>query len=273
MHTTTLLQPRFRLALTCAALGLLTALGLSACSKLEAPVPGEYRAYVELRGGQVPFQLRIGNDHGQPQVSLLQDGKAIAATGVSMQDGVLTAQLPQGAGSLRVTPERKSLKGELRITDAQGLAQALPFAADLGASYRFLEKGNTDNVDASGDWLLETPSTGHFVTPVKLQLTQSHDAIDGVLQLDANTALPVVGQASGDQVFFSAIGHGRALLFKGEVTAQGELKGELWHNLDAAHAAIARRAATAAGDASEDALRQVALPWAVPTREMAPLSQ
>jgi hypothetical protein len=154
----------------------------------------------------------------------------------------------------------------LRLTDLQGKLQTLPFSASLEQHYRFQEKSSTDNADVSGYWQLEAISPNHFSAPVTLQLQQTHDAIDGQLLLADGKPLSIYGQAQGDAVYLSSLSPGRALLFKGQVNAQGELQGELWTNLSTAQTAVARRVKDGAV-ANEETLRKVALPWAVPTRE------
>jgi hypothetical protein len=248
----------------------LLALWLAACSKLSAPVAGDYRAYVELRGGQVPFVLRVGNEGGVTRLWRIQDGEPVAATEVRIQDGTLQAQLAQGAGALRVSIGRKTLKGELRITDPQGKLQVLPFAADLGQTYRFVEHSSTDNADVSGYWQLEAISPNHFSAPVTLQLSQTHDGIEGQLlpsDPSMGQSVHLSGQVQGDEVYLGSVDQGRALLFKGKVNAQGELQGELWINLSSAQTAFARRMNDTPA-ATEEVLREVALPWAIPSRNV-----
>lgn len=248
----------------------LLALLLSACARLDTPTPGDYRAYVELRGGQVPFVLRVSNEGARPQLWLVRDGAAVPATGVQSKQGAISAQLPNGSGSLQATIRRKTLKGEVRITDPQGMTQTLPFAAELNQSWRFVEQAGTDNADVSGYWQLEAISPNHFATPVIMQLSQTHDAIDGQLLpdsgLESGQRLQLYGQVNGDEVYLGGLGQGRALLFKGKVNAQGELQGDLWTNLSTAQPAVARHTTEATLSEETEALRQVALPWAVPTR-------
>lgn len=243
------------------------ALLLSACSKVSAPVAGDYRAYVTLRGGEAPFQLRITKGQGQTQVAVVLAGDAAPATEVQIKEGVLSAQLPLGLGTLEATLGRKALKGKVRITDIQGRSHALPFAAELGKTHRFEPEGQTDNADVSGEWQTELTGTGQFLPPAALHLVQSHDAVDGQWLLDASRIALVHGQVAGDAVSFSAFGPGVVLLFKGTVNDMGELQGELWSNLDAARPVVARRAIPGAANENVD-LRAVALPWAVPTREL-----
>jgi hypothetical protein len=240
---------------------------LSACGKLDAPVSGTYRAYVKLRGGEVPFELQVSSQSGKTALGILQDGELRPATKVVVSDGVLQAQLPDAMGALQVTLGRSDMKGELRITDPQGKVQVLPFAAELGKPYRFMQQAKTDNTDVSGYWQLEAISPEHFSAPVTLQLTQRFDVVDGRVQLRDGKIMTVLGQTNGDEVYLSLLGQGRAVLLKGKVNAQGELVGELWTNLSNARTWVAKRMVDASGaavSAHDEQLRKVAFPWAIP---------
>lgn len=242
---------------------------LGACSRLDAPEPGVYRAYVQLRGGQAPFKLQISERQGSTVLDIVRDGEVRSATDLKLQDGELTAQLPDAAGVLRADIGRGRLQGELRLTDPQGASQTLPFAADRGRHDRFVADVSTDNADVTGYWLLEAIGPEHFPAPVTVQMTQRFDAVDGQLRLPDGKTIDLLGQVHGDAVYLSALGQGRAVLFKGSVNAQGELQGELWINLSDAMQAVARRMTdeqAAALQDNEEQMRKVALPWNVPTR-------
>ena len=244
----------------------LLALLSTGCSRLDGPVAGDYRAVVEVKGGQVPLELRIGSQGGTPQLWLLQDGDALAATAVQFHEGVLEAQLPEGAGNLKVSFSRKQLKGELQIADPLGKTETLPFNAELNQRFRFVAQASTDNADISGYWQLSAISPDHFSAPVTLQLRQSFDAVDGKLILDQGSKpLTLYGQANGDDVYLSALSQGRTLLFKGKVDQHGDLQGQIWINSSQAQPAIATRIKDEQPD-NEEVVRKVALPWAVPTR-------
>lgn len=242
---------------------------LSACSKLDAPTPGAYRAHVTLNGGEAPFELRVNQQNGRTLVAIVHDDQLQPATGVIIKDGRLVAQLPDASGTLNAEIQRDELKGELQLTDPQGKVQHLPFIADLNRHYRFLTKPSTDNADVSGYWELQTNDAAHFTAPLTLKLEQHFDAVDGELKLSDNQVLQLIGQANGDELYLSALGHGRATLFKGRVTSQGELQGYLWSNLGDAQPWHARRLSdkqVAALSNEADQARQVALPWNIPTQ-------
>lgn len=246
---------------------LLTGL-LGGCGKLDAPTPGTYRAEVKLRGGEVPFELQIKQEQGRTTLAMAHGDEWVPLTGVTLQEGDLRAQLPDAAGALRATIGRGELNGQVLVTDPQGKAHALPFSAQLDKNYRFVEKPSTDNADVSGYWQLEVMDHQHFTKPVTLQLMQRFDAVDGQLLLP-NGQVAVLGQVHGDEVYLSSFGQGRAMLFKGKVDKQGELQGEAWVNLNAASSWVARRMQddeVATLQAAEEPVRQVALPWSIPTQ-------
>lgn len=243
---------------------------LSACGKLDTPTPGTYRAYVNLRGGEVPFELQVKKQDGAPTLAVMRAGEQLPITDLVLQEGNLVGQLPDAAGTLHATISRGELKGEVRLVDTQGKPQTLPFAAEqLDQPYRFIEQASTDNADISGYWQLEAISPEHFAAPVTVQLEQHFDAVDGQLHLPDGKMLALLGQVHGDEVYLSALGQGRALLLKGKVNKQGELQGELWTNLSNAKHWGAKRMldeSAAALQQHEEPVRKVALPWAIPTQ-------
>ncbi len=242
---------------------------LGGCGQLDAPTVGTYRAYVKVRGGEVPFELQITRQNGATALTLLHGDETAPATGVQIKEGQLQSELPDGIGALQAQISKNQLKGELKLTDPQGKLQALPFAADLNSHYRFVEKPGTDNADVSGYWQLEAISPEHFATPVTLQLQQQFDAVDGQLKLPDGKLIHVLGQVDGDTVYLSVLGQGRAVLMQGKVNTHGELQGELWTNLSTANTWIARRMsdeAAALEQTPDTQVRQVALPWAIPAQ-------
>lgn len=240
----------------------LFALLLGACSKLESPQPGDYRAHIELGGGIVPFELNVDT---KAQLWLVQNGAAQAATELKITDGVLTAQLPNGSGTLQATIGHAKLQGELVVSDNHGKQQHLPFAAELNKPYRFVANSSTDNADVSGQWQFEALDLDHSNAPVTLRLQQKFDAIDGELVFADGAGLLIYGQAQGDDIYLGGLGQGYVLLFKGKVDTHGDLQGQLWINSSTAQTVVVTRMSEKSTE-SEEILREVALPWAVPTR-------
>lgn len=241
---------------------------LGGCGKLAAPLPGTYRAQVNLPGGEVPFELQVSAKDGNTSMAILRADETLPLTNLKLHDGTLEAQLPEAAGIVHADIGRGKLHGELRLLDQHGKSQVLPFAADLDKHYRFIEQPSTDNADISGYWRLEAISPEHFSEPVTLQLQQRFDAVDGQLRLPDGKALAILGQMQGDELYLSALGYGRALLLKGKVAKNGELQGDLWMNMSNVKTWAAKRMTDEQAQAASepiDQMRRVALPWHIPT--------
>lgn len=200
---------------------LLCALALSACGKLEQPREGAYRAVIELPGGELPFRLEIGNEAGHTQLWMLRETGKQAAAQVAVQNGQLSAELPDGAGKLLVSIRRKDLDGELELG-----SQKLKLRAERNATHRFFKDSATDNADVSGRWRLECKGDVH------LELMQSHDQVDGIAQV-AGAEMIVEGQVHRDDVSLGALGAGLVLLYKAQVDNKGNLEGELSDGMQA----------------------------------------
>ena len=247
---------------------ILFVLSSAGCTKLTTPTAGNYRATIEIGGGTIPFELKVETKDGTPHLWLLQNSEAFAATDLRIKDHRLLATLPNGAGQLNAAIGQNSLEGELQLTDPRGEVHQFPFRASLDSPYRFVAESSTDNADVSGYWQLSTSRTDPLSTPITLQLTQSFDAIDGK-QITASSATPqyIYGQAHGDDIYLSALSAGQAWLFISHVNSQGNLEGKLWINSSDSLAAEAIPMKEGIPELeNQDELRQVGLPWAVPTR-------
>lgn len=261
------MKQTLRLTIVYFALALL----VGGCQRLEKPVPGTYRAHINLRGGEVPFQLQISEQQGATLMSIQRGEVLQPATGLKLQDGDIDVEIPD-TGALHAEVGRDNLRGELRLIDNHGKPVVLPFAAELNQHYRFVEQPNSDNADIAGYWTLEAISPEHFAEPVTLHLQQRFDAVDGQLRLPDGRQLSVLGQVHGDEVYLSALGFGRVLLFKGKVNTHGELQGEVWANLSNVKTWAAKRMTDEQASAAEqvDSSRTVALPWAIPSPQVEP---
>lgn len=206
---------------------------LAGCvGKLDEPRSGGYRAVVELpSGGELPFLLEIGTESDALQLWVVTGDDKRPATGVKAQDGLLTAQLPDGLGTLNASVRRSGLSGQLELVDAQGGRQTLSLEAKYGASHRFFDKSATDNADVSGRWTFECPGETRGFTA---ELRQSHDNVDGVASPAGGSAMTVWGQVRNDEVFLGGLGNGRALLYKAHMNKKGQLEGKFWEGANKA---------------------------------------
>lgn len=256
------MKEKLLLAFLCLSMSVL----LSACHRLDRPAPGTYRAHINLRGGEVPFELQISDQHGETSLSIRRGDSLAPLSGMKLQNGAFDVDLPDAAGSLHAEIARDQLHGELHMTDQQGKPVVLPFAAELNQHYRFIEPSLSDNADIAGYWTLEAISPEQFAEPVTVHLQQHFDAVDGQLRLPDGKQLTIVGQVHGDEIYLSGLGYGRVLLFKGKVNAQGELQGEVWANLSNVKTWAAKRMPdelAQAAAAQQEQVERVALPWAI----------
>lgn len=195
---------------------------LVACSgTMDQPRAGAYRAAVTLQDEELPLQLEVANDKGQTRLWLINGARRLEATAVRVSQGHLDAQLPEVGGLLSVDIRRKELVGTLTL----GTGGALPVRAVHGATWLFFEKALTDNADMSGRWQLECGTSIRWT----LDLQQSHDRVSGELRA-SERHLAVDGQVHGDTIRFTGVGPATAMLYRGEVNAQGSLQGALLDN-------------------------------------------
>jgi len=231
---------------------------MAACSRVDVPQAGSYRAGVALKGGEVPLQLRVDNKDSATQLWVVEGDVAAQAIDLQINGNTLQARLPYELGTLKVQFDRNTLKGELRIPTAKG-EQAFAINAKRDEHYRFFKQSLSDNADVSGTWRLDL---GNSSEPVAL--TQSFDSVDGHIRLQ-DVPCDVTGQMHNDDVSLAMYCKSAYWLLTGSVNKQGDLEGKAWRNNDAPIEWHARRSDDPVVG-QDDASRHVSLPWAVPTR-------
>lgn len=191
---------------------------LAGCNgALDQPRPGTYRAVVDVGGEELPLQLEIARE-GATRLWWTRGEHKLEATELTINQGRLNAQWP-GSGDLSLQIRRRELTGTLAL---KGVARTLPVRAMHGENWLFFAESLTDNVDASGNWQLDCGAN----TQGTLNLQQSHDRISGELGV-AEGSINVAGQVHGDEVRLGGVGATRAVLYRGQINAQGHLEGEL----------------------------------------------
>ena len=234
--------------------------GLAACSKLNSPQPGTYRAAIQMGGGEIPMQLRVDRDKDSAlQLWVVEGDLRAQATDVVVNGNRLQATLPHQLGSLQVQVDRNRWQGQLQLAATKEQAQPFAITAKREASYRFWKDSLTDNADISGNWRVQLGNVSALMS-----LTQSRDIVDGQLQLHDMTC-DVMGQVHNDDLSLAAFCKGQLWLLRGGVNKAGALAGEAWRNHDSSQAWQATHTDETI-QSSDDPSRQVSLPWAVPTR-------
>ena len=210
------------------AASLLCALLLTGCERVELPREGQYRAVLELPGGELPFGLEVAREDGAVVLYLENASERTRVPEVTIEDDRLEARFPGYQNTLAVEMSRDRLEGELTLVKAKGVEQVIPFEATYGATHRFFADPSTDNADVSGSWAVEfTDGTGRSY-PAVAEFEQTHDRVTGTFLTPTSDHRFLEGQVRGDTLHLSTFGGAHAFLYRARVNEAGELVGEYW---------------------------------------------
>lgn len=214
---------------------------LCGCSRVDAPVPGTYRAVLELPGGETPFGLDVAQEADKPVLYLLNGTERTRVTDVTLDDGELTARFPGYENYLRARLYRDRMEGTVVLIKTGSKEQVIPFRAQRGEQWRFFEQPATDNADIAGRWEMTFVDDEGGKTAAVAEFTQTHDRIVGTVLTPTGDHRYLEGQVRGEEVRLSTFAGGLAYLYALRVNDKGELTGEYWQGLASNAKVTARR--------------------------------
>ena len=203
---------------------------LAACSHVDAPVPGIYRAVLELPGGEAPFGLEVARE-GDAYVLYLTNGdERTRVSDVRVEAGELVAKFPGYENSMRAKFKRDRLEGSVTLIKAGGVEQVIPLKARLNETYRFYKKPLSDNADVAGRWAVTFTNGEGKTSNAVAVFDQQHDRVTGTVMTPTGDHRFLEGQVHGDEVQLSTFAGGLAYLYKMKLV-DGKLQGEYWQGL------------------------------------------
>ena len=212
---------------------LFTALALAALlagcgSRSRELQAGSYRAVLELPGGELPFELDVAREEAGFVLTLINGEERVRITDVSVADGQLTATMPGFTNMLSARITGRKLKGEVALLRAGGERQVLPFAAELGPTWRFFEQPLTDNADVSGRWAVTFTSDAGQSSAGVAEFAQSFERVTGTILTPTGDHRFLAGEVHGDELRLSRFDGASAYLYHARLDENGRLIGEYW---------------------------------------------
>lgn len=212
---------------------------------LEQPQVGNYRALLQLPGGEAPVGLELAREQDRYVMYLSNGAERTRVPEVTVAQGKLQARFPGYENRLTARMLRSGLEGEIILIKSGGVEQKIPFKATFGDTYRFFRNPATDNADISGRWdVTFTDEDGSTSSGVAV-FDQQHDRITGTVMTPTGDQRFLEGQAQGDEVQLSTFAGGLAYLYKLKVAQDGELTGEFWQGQKEHQRVVAKRNADA----------------------------
>ena len=215
---------------------LFTALALAALlvgcgSRSRELQPGSYRAVLELPGGELPFGLDVAQEEAGFVLTVINGEERVRVTDVSVADGQITATMPGFTNTLTARITGRKLKGEVALLRAGGERQLLPFAAELGPTWRFFEQPLTDNADVSGRWSVTFTSDAGQSSAGVAEFAQSFEHVTGTILTPTGDHRFLAGEVHGDELRLSRFDGASAYLYHAKIDENGRLVGEYWSGM------------------------------------------
>ena len=137
---------------------LLLLLTLAACARNDGadtaapPWTGDYRAALQLPGGELPFALSITEEQGRLVGWIANGDERLRIDETTVSGGELTLRMPGYENRITARQRGGQLQGELFMVKAKGKHQRIPFTALRGAPPRFFPQAAEPGGDVSGRW-------------------------------------------------------------------------------------------------------------------------
>lgn len=206
---------------------------LAACTQRPAqPTVGQYRATLQLPGGEAPFGLLIAREGNDYTLTLQNGDERTIVTDVTVTQGEFHAKFPGYENRLRAEFSKNGLEGDVTLIKAGGKEQVIPFAATLGEQARFFDSPLAPAANMTGRWeLVLKDAAGETTTAVGI-FNQKDTRVTGTVMTPTGDHRYLEGQISGDDVRLSTFSGGLAYLYHLKLIGQATLQGEYWQGLN-----------------------------------------
>jgi thiol-disulfide isomerase/thioredoxin len=204
--------------------------------------PGSYRATVELAGGkQVPFGLDVAQEESATVLYVINGEERVRLDDVQVVDGRLQARFPGYETTLTAEVEGGELTGTVSLVHAGGKLAQLPFAAELGPTWRFHPEPLPDNADFAGRWDVTFTDASGRRSPGVAVLEQRFEQVTGTMQLPDGDQRYLEGEARDETLQLSRFDGGAVVLYEAQLDASGNLSGSTWSDRGGQQRWVAKR--------------------------------
>ena len=215
------------------AAALAACLLLAGCTKPAAPDwTGDYRAALQLPGGELPFGLVITREGDGLAAEVINANERLRITEVSIEGEVLRLDLPGFENHLTLRREGNLLRGELFLVKARGRHQRIALTAVPGAAPRFFPAPAAPGGDISGRWAVTfTPDDGDPYSAIG-EFLQSGSDVTGTFLTPTGDYRFLSGEMREGRLYLGTFNGGWALLFHAQLQSDGaRMTGDYWSGL------------------------------------------
>ena len=250
-----------------AALWLVFTCLLAGCTRAPADADwvGNYRAALQLPGGELPFGLEIAIENGKPIAWLVNQPERVKVTEVSIAGDAIEMRMPGYEHRLTAQRNGPQLRGELFMVKSKGKRQHIPFTAQRDQPARFFPEPAEPGGELSGRWAAEFfPDEGTRYIAVG-EFQQQGSRVTGTFLTPTGDYRYLTGELREGKLYLGTFNGGLVFLFHATLNADGTLRGDYWSGLASHESFTARRDANASlGDTTAvTAMKSPAQPLAL----------
>jgi peroxiredoxin len=208
--------------------------GVTVLSARENPKPkfikeGKWRGEFTVSESKVPFNFELKGKDAEHAVFTLINGSRrdnfhVKSVGT---DSVYIKMNTYDAALVAKIEDDGSLSGEYRSLVPGFRGNSLPFTAEYGKTYRFVEPGKdvAPKADLTGKWEIKTYSKEAVPASIAL-LKQKGNKLTGVVMTVVGDTRELEGTVQGDEFALSGFTGPSPFSIKGKINADGSISGE-----------------------------------------------
>ena len=229
---------------------LTTVVLLAGCADPETvfPAEGEWRAWLDSPGGELPFGLEVSRDGAEMEVVIINGSERIDVPRVEANGAELVLGIDHYDSTIvaKVTDGGTRLSGRWEKTTGPQQTASLSFHAEAGSQERFRHDDADDPAtDAAidGRWTVEFSSSDDSAVGIFSSLPDG--SIEGTFLTTTGDYRYLAGRFDGGRLRLSCFDGAHAFLFDARLQADGSLAGDFWSR-DSSHETWTARRSPAA---------------------------
>ncbi|MES2457098.1 MAG: TlpA disulfide reductase family protein [Bacteroidota bacterium] len=205
--------------------------GTSAWAGTVKPFPkqGVWRGVFSVSESQVPFNFELKGKDPKTAVFTLLNGSRRDDFHVERRgtDSIYVKMNTYDAALVAKIEDNGSLTGEYKSLVPGFRGNSLPFTAEYGKAYRFVEPGKdvAPKYNLSGKWEIKTYTKEAVPASIAL-LKQTGNKITGVIMTVVGDTRELEGTVQGDEFQLSGFTGPSPFIVKGKINADNSISGE-----------------------------------------------
>ncbi|GAA3979753.1 peroxiredoxin family protein [Mucilaginibacter dorajii] len=218
----------------CLSVGLLFSGAAALAADKNPPVKfikeGVWRGEFTVAETKVPFNFELKGRDAEHAVFTLINGSRRDNFHVKQigKDSVFIKMNTYDAALVAKVQEDGTLTGEYRSLVPGFRGNSLPFTAEYGKTYRFVEPGKdvAPTANLTGKWELKVYSKDQVPNKIAV-LKQTGNTLTGVIMQVTGDSRELEGTVQGDEFELSGFTGPSPKIYKGKINADGTLSGEI----------------------------------------------